>query len=290
MRAMTVRSMWVFWLVGWLMAAVPGAVASAADLDAALAAYRQGDFARAAELARATGSAQGFALAARAELAHSDLIVVPGERGDGLERAERWARRAIELDPSVDEGHLQLAVALGMIGRERGVVPAHFDGYADEARAHLDLVLARKPGSAWANALLGGWHLEIVYGGGMVGEILYDADAAEGVARYRRALAIGPDNDLIAFQFALQLLAVYRDDPEFTDEARRLLNRLLDKTPQDAVERLTRDRAARLLSALDAGGPGDVEAMTRRLLGAPLVAAGKEGRRIEIRPPIGSRK
>lgn len=259
---------------------------TAGGLAAAQAAYVRGDFMIAAELARTAQSAAGYALAARSLLAHGDLLALPENRLEDFERAESDARKAIELDPAFFEGHLELAVALGLVGRERGSLAAHLAGYASEARRHLDFVLARDPDNVWANALLGGWHLEILRDGGVLGAILYGADAGEGVARYRHALALEPDNGVIPYQFALQLFAAGGESYE--QEARALLTRLLETTPRNAVEILTRERAARLLLAAETGRRDHIEDILSGHMGPRSEPEEKAGRwRNDPRPLIG---
>lgn len=258
----------------------------ASELAAAQAAYVRGDFIYAAELARTAQSAAGHALAARSLLAHGDLLALPENRLEDFERAQADARKAIELDPDFFEGHLELAVALGLVGRQRGSLVAHLGGYASEARQHLDFILERDPDNVWANALLGGWHLEILYDGGALGAVLYGADAAEGLAHYRHALALEPDNGVIPYQFALQLFAA--GSQAYEQEARTLLTRLFEGTPRNAVEMLTRERAARLLLAAESGRRDHIEDIINGHMGPGSAREDKSSAaRHDPKPPIG---
>ncbi|MGV8995527.1 MAG: hypothetical protein ACOH12_01100 [Parvibaculaceae bacterium] len=219
------------------------------DLTPARAAFVSGDFLAAARLAREEDNADAYALAARAELAQGDFLAAPQNRRALFADAEADARRAVALAPDQADGHLYLALALGFIGRIDGNIAAHFGGLAHDARSHIDRALKIDPDNAWANALDGGWNLEIVRGGGLLGETLYGASFDKGIAAYRRALQIEPQNTAIAYQFALQLLGA--NATAYRDEAYRVLVQSLKPKEETAVERLARRRARRLKLALD---------------------------------------
>ncbi len=221
-----------------------------APLDAARDAFGRGNFQQAAELAHAAGSAEGEALAARAELAYGDFVAGNDVRHAEFELAARSARAAIALDPRNPEGHVYLALALGFLGRMEGSVAAHFAGYAEEARKHIDAALALAPTDPWANALLGGWNLEIVHDGGALGETIYGASSEKGVAAYNYALALDPGNAAIAYQYALQLVAM--GGAWERAEARQVLESALQTQPSDAFQHFARQRAERMKLALDA--------------------------------------
>lgn len=214
--------------------------------------FSQGDFSKAAQEARKTDAPGAAALAARAALAEGDFDTDIKNRRAVFIAAEQDARRAIARDPNDPEGHLYLALALGFLGRMDGSLVAHFAGYADEARTHIDRALALDPQSAWAHALDGGWNLEISRDGGMLGEQLYGASREKGILAFRKALSLEPDNTAIAYQFALQLLAL--GSTQNSLEAQRVLAHALKAKPddkEDVVELLARYRAQRLKLALD---------------------------------------
>lgn len=260
-----------------------GGTHAAADLDGARATFAQGDFVKAADTARAPETAEGFAFAARALLAHADLVASAGDRLSLIEQAEEDARRAIALAPDYAEGHLQLAVALGFKARLEGRLAAHAEGYADEARAHLDFVAAREPNNPWLHALLGGWHLEISEVGGFLGRTIYGAEIAAGVEAYDLALALKPDDLMIVYQCALQLAAL--DDGPLTTRAMTLLQQVTLPEEPDALERLTFERIAALKEALASNNAVRIDAVIRAQKGE-----GVSPKRHQIRPPIGSPK
>lgn len=247
-----------------LMVSVAVGAALAAEPDDSLGvarrAFRDGDFARATQLGRSDGTAQGIALAAGAELVEGKFLASGPRRLIDYQRAERDARRALALDAGAVEGHLALVIALGFIGRQEGSVEALFKRRAGEALEHIRLALALAPGNPWAHALLGGWNLEIVYHAGLVARPLYGATVADGMAAYAAAFALDPEDSQIAYQYAIELLALGGDTRR--DAAARVLSEIVRRQPADAVGRLVRGRALAVSSAL----AGDDEARLAGLL------------------------
>lgn len=265
-----------------------GGVLAAADLDAARATFEQGNFIAAAEQARKAETSEGLAFAARALLVHADLVARAGDRLPLIEQAEEDARAAIALAPDYAEGHLQLAVALGFKARLEGRLTAHAEGYADEARAHLDYVAAREPDNPWVLALLGGWHLEISEVGGFLGRTIYGAEVGAGVEAYDQALALKPDDLLIVYQCALQLAAL--GEEVLTTRAMVLLQGATLPNEPDALERLTFDRISELKDALASSNATIIDTVVRSQKGESVAGVSPDAplERHQIRPPIGS--
>ncbi len=266
----------------WMIAAISAAASS--DLTTAREIFATGDFPRAAEEARSTKTAKGWALAARAGLVHADLVAEPQDRLKFIEQAEEDARAAIAMAPDFAEGHLQLAVALGFKARLEGRLTAHAEGYADEARAHLEYVAVREPDNPWMYALLGGWHLEISEVGGFLGRTIYGAEVEEGIQAYDQALSLRPDDLVIVYQCALQLAAL--GDEPFKSRAMTLLQKARLPDNPDALETLTFERMRILKDALATDNDTMIEHVVRTQKG-DAVAVSAPGR-LQIRPPIGS--
>jgi tetratricopeptide (TPR) repeat protein len=235
------------------------------SLDVARAAFAVGDFDAAARAAREINTSAAAALAAQAGLAQGDFEAPMEERRALFMGAEKDARRAIDQNPDNPEGHLYLALALGFLGRLDGSMTAHFAGYAKEARLHIDRALVLDPTSAWGHALDGGWNLDIVRDGGILGEALYGASFDKGRDAYRHALSLAPDNTAIAYQFALQLLGAGGQINRA--EAYRVLARALNPKDENAVDRLARQRAQRLKLALDTHDELSLKIILREGLG-----------------------
>ena len=268
----------------WLM--IVSNAAASPDLATARAIFASGDFIGAAEEARSTKTAQGLAFAARSGLVHADLVAEPQDRLKFIEQAEEDARAAIAADPDFSEGHLQLAVALGFKARLAGRLTAHAEGYADEARAHLEYVAVREPDNPWMHALLGGWHLEISEEGGFLGRTIYGADIGEGIDAYDQALRVRPDDLVIVYQCALQLAAL--GDEPFRSRAMTLLQEARLPDNPDALETLTFERMRILKEALATDNDTMIERVVRMQKGEEVAPSART--RHQIKPPIGSPK
>lgn len=246
-----------------LIALLPAFAASAQTIEQARALYDAGNFLAAAAMAEAAGGSAGLTLAARATLAHYAYVDRAAASAEIFTRANAMADQAVKLDPRNIEAHLQAAVALGYRGRMSGPLPAHFAGYAKDARAHMLAALAIEPDNAWAHALLGAWHMEIVRkGGGFMARSLYGAKLDEGLRLYRRGLELGPKNLVLHYEFGLALAA--QDAGRFALDAARHERIALALPPKNAFERLAQARAQALLDALLSGG----KAQLRRLITA----------------------
>jgi len=259
-------------IVAMLLSAVAGAALAAQPgsgqddpLGLAWQAFREGDFARATQLGRSAGTAQGIALAAGAELVEGKFLASGPQRLTDYRRAEQDSRQALALDAGAVEGHLALAIALGFIGRQEGRVEALFRGRAGEALEHIERALALAPANPWAHALLGGWNLEVVHRGGLVAEPLYGATVAQGMAAYAAALALDPEDSQIAYQYSVELLAL--GGAARQDAAARLLSDIVRRQPADAVGRLIHGRALAMSGALAGGDKARLAALLLDELG-----------------------
>lgn len=225
-------------------------------------AYEQGAFLAAATLAEADGGADDLALAARALLAE----VVTGDPADMdalLVRAETNARRALTVDADNVEARLQLAVAIGMQGRRATIGEAMRKGYAHEGRTLVRAAVRDAPREAWAHALDGGWNLEVVRRGGLMGAAYFGASVAAGRAAFERARRLAPDDPLIAYQYAVALLEL--DAARYGADALELLEAARMCRAGDAFERRVQARAGLVAQTLRAqGAPAAIRKATGR--------------------------
>jgi len=133
---------------------------------------------------------------------------------DGLEKALGQVRRAVELDPSYAAAHAFLGLYL--IERVIHVFTPRIEEERAEAEAAAEKAVQLAPGdtNVLANA----------------GLVWYHCSRHErSVAALRRAVAIAPFN-LVAWGYLALSLGVGGDDAQ-VEEARRILDRLLDTTP-----------------------------------------------------------
>ncbi|GAK45569.1 conserved protein [Tepidicaulis marinus] len=238
---------------------------SAEPSEQALALYHEGDFLSAANKAEKSETASALAFAARALLTEAELRTPYGERGPLFDRAMELARQSLRLDAAMIEARLQLVAALGFKSRAMEGLEAHFSGYPEEARAHLDYVLEEDPGNALAHAMLGSWNLIIVRKGGAFGAAVYGADVETGIRHYETALTLAPGNALIAYQYALQCAAL--GTPDKLRRAEELLEGILAREADSAVEEIVTGRAGMLKAALESGSERVLEPILAAHLG-----------------------
>jgi hypothetical protein len=231
-----------------LVLALAPPAAGAAALDTAYDAYRIGNYGEAVALAKTGGSAEDFALAARAMNAQAYF-------DDGRKSARRnaddagdLAEKAIELDPNLAEGYLQSAISLALKGARMSPIRAFLSGLAGKARDRIDAALELDPENPWALSTSGAWRIEVARRGGAN---LYGADPENGREELLRARLLAPGNLTIAYECALRMLADGR--PEWRVEALASLDAALAVEPATKFERDIKARAHEFKAAIKAG-------------------------------------
>lgn len=220
-----------------------------ADLPAAREAYAAGDFARAETLASADPSAEAQVFAAGAALALLMADQVPDRRA-AAGRLLTHARRAVAADAALAEAHLRLAAAIGFEGRYVGTFRAFTRRLPQQGRSHIQQAMALDCDDPWGPAMLGAWHFEVVRRGG--GRAL-GASLADGMAAYGEAVASAPHDPVIAYFFAVALLA--SGEAAYLDAARTQLARSGGLSPREgrdaALDAAISARARTLLRVLE---------------------------------------
>lgn len=231
--------------LAWLILAAGAAYAD--DLAEAERLYAEGAFDKSAEIARAVGSADGHALAARSMLVDAAYLAPREEKLLLFERAADEARKALELEPRHVDANLQLAVALGQVAELQDPLTAHLNGYVRAGRAHLERALRLAPESAWAHGIAGIWHLQVVrHAGAHLALELYGARERTGVEHCAKAEALAPESIILRFGCAVSRLEL--DANTYGHEAMRTLALIAALPARDAAERLVQQRAARVMA------------------------------------------
>ena len=233
--------------------------AQAATGDDIFAIYARGDYEAAAKAGEAAHTGAGLAIAARAVLADEVLREAPCM--DCLQRAERLARAAVAADAGNAYGQVWLAVSLGYQARLLGLVKAKLRDMPALSKAALDAAVTDDPKNAYAVSALGGWHIEVVKGGGaFLARTIYGARESEALALFDRAVKLDPDNVAVHYQVGLALAGF--DADKYHVRIVSELRAALGNHPDTAYEKRIQERANELLGLIN-HGPN--EALTARL-------------------------
>ncbi len=192
-------------LVGIVL--VAPALATDARYQTALRLFHAGAFDTARAVATGLGTADGFALAARAASAEGAYLAPEGSRRAHFEDAEHLCQAALALKPNHIEARMQLVVAIGHRSRTMTPLRAYFSGLATKARTIIDSLATTEDDNPFFHAIVGAWHAEAVHRGGATAAAqLLGADLGQAIRSFERALSIDPDNILILIEYAKVLL------------------------------------------------------------------------------------
>jgi len=235
------------WRVAALLLFLPLS-ALAATTDEIFALYAKGDYEQAERAGEASHTAPGLAIAARAVLADAVLRETPCL--PCLERAESLSRQAIAADPHYAFGQVWLAVALGYQARITGAVKARMANTPAQSKTALDQAVKDEPGNAFAVSALGGWHIEIVRGGGsFLAGLAYGAKEGTALALFDRAVKLAPDNVAVHYQIGLSLAGFALD--KYRTRIAAEFKAAAASPPRTAYEKKIQDRASELLSLME---------------------------------------
>lgn len=213
-----------------LLVALAMAPPAMADLPGAREAYAAGDFARAETLASTDLSAEGQVFAAGAALA-----LLMADRAENrravADRLTARARAAIAADDSLAEAHLRLAAGIGFEGRYTGTFRAFMRRLPQQGKTHIERAMTLDGADPWGPAMLGAWHFEVVRRGG--GRAL-GASLEDGMEAYGQAIASAPDDPVIAYFFAVALLA--SEEAAYLEAARAQLARSAELPPREGLD------------------------------------------------------
>ena len=224
--------------------------AGAQGIEAARDAYAEGRFVEAAALGEASGTSEGYALAANSLAIHGYYIAAEDEQPELFAHAIRAADEAIRLDPDNPETHFQSAHAIGREAQIVGVMEALNRGYARRTREAAEEALRLDPEMAEAHLTLASWHAEIVNKiGRFVAGMTYRASRRDALEHYEKALELAPDEKTVYLEYANGLLLLNRNRNR--EQARELLSRGIEIPPEDAYDRIVHDLTVQRLAELD---------------------------------------
>jgi hypothetical protein len=249
-----------------LLLLLASVTARAATDDDIFARYAKGQYEQAAQAGEASRSAAGLAIAARAVLAEEVLRDSPCL--PCLERAEKLARAAVAADPRQAFGHVWLAVALGYQARVIGIVKARYKDFPAQSKASLNAAMADDPKNPYAVSALGGWHIEVVRGGGaMLARLLYGATETKALNLFDRAVRLAPGNVAVRYQVGLSLAGF--DPAKYRDRIVTELKAAMSGTAETAYEKKIQGRAQELLGLMSPGAQDEFDSLVRKYQGFP---------------------
>ena len=252
-------------LLALLMLLVPLSAQAAGD-EEIFATYARGDYEQAARMGEASRTAPGLAIAARAVLADAVLRDAPCLAC--FERAEKLSRQAIAADPHFAFGQVWLAVALGYQARIIGAVKARMKDMPHQSRVALDQAVTDDPGNPFAVSALGGWHIEVVRGGGApLARLFYGARESVAISLFDRAVRLAPGNVAVRYQIALSLAGF--DAAKYRARIASELKAAVSDTPETAYEKKIQARAGELLALMNQGMDDAFHARVRKYQGFP---------------------
>ena len=235
------------------LAAAQFALVAAAEEEStatAQSAFDEGQYLAAADLAESLGTSDGHALAAEALAVYGHFVASEDEKVAVLERANRLAARAVELDPASAEARFQLAHAMARYAQSIGPTKALRQGYVGRSREAIEAVLELDPDMAEARLSLASWHADVVAGvGRFLGRTVYGATVDAAIENYERTLELAPEEKVAHYEFGRGLLAMGRKNHR--GRARTLLTRAVELPARNHFDQLIHERAAAELANLE---------------------------------------
>ena len=225
--------------------------AGAQSMKEMRAAYAEGRFVEAAELGAALKTSESYALAAQSLAMQGYFFAGQEEKKVLFQRGIELAEEAVRLDAANPEAHIQLAHTRGRYGQAIGFLQAVAGGYATKVRDSVEEALRLDPDMPGAHLSMATWHAEIVNDAGGMAGFLYGATAEKARRHYDRTIELMPDAKVACVEYAFGLLLM--DGERNREEARRLLERAIEKSANDAVDRLYHELAVARLAALGDG-------------------------------------
>lgn len=223
-----------------------GAVAE--SIDAAQAAYVKGQFVEAAQLAKAIGTSDGYALAAKSLTIFGRHIAADQEKKRLFEQAMALSNKAIQANPENPNAYLELARAMGRHSDHISRVEATKGKYAKKIREAIDNAIRLNPEFASAHISLGRWHAGIIAkAGAFVARVTFGAQKKLAIESFERAIELDPEDKADYFSMAVGFEAL--DEKKYKEEVHDLLKRAIGLPAKDVYDRIFHDKAVELLKS-----------------------------------------
>ena len=201
--------------------ALLAADAGAQSLEDARSAYAEGRFLKAAELAEAPGTSDGYALAAESLAIYAHYFTSGDEWEEMVDRAIEMSDEAMGADSTNAEAHYQAAHALGRYAQGIGAFTALRQGLAGRIRERLDAAIRLDPHLWEARLALGGWHADIA-AEGFIARRMYGGNRPAAIVLFEQALQMAPESRVVLYEYAIRLPDLDEENGE--ERAREMLD------------------------------------------------------------------
>ena len=220
------------------------------SMDDARAAYADGRFVEAADMAESIGTLDASILGARSLSVYAHYEATDEDWEAASRRAMRLGEEAIEADPSSAEAHFALAAAIGRYAQGKSAWTALREGLGGRIRNLLEATLELDPGHVGAMVALGCWHADVA-AEGRIARMVYGASRDEAVELFERAIALTPDYKDGLYQYGVRLPALDKD--RGVARSREMLERAIDLPVHDVQANYVHLEILDGLDALDEG-------------------------------------
>lgn len=207
--------------------------AGAQSLEEAQAAFADGRFLEAANMAEALGTSDGYALAAKSLAVYAHYEASEEEWDEVIERAMQMGDEAVRADSTNAEAYYQSVHAVGRFAKRAGTITALRKGLGGKTRDLLEATLAIDPDHVGANMGFGGWHADIA-ASGFIARRMYGGRKEEAIVHFERALELAPESKVVLYEYAIRLPDL--DEENGRQRALEMLEKALGLPVMDAYE------------------------------------------------------
>lgn len=220
------------------------------SMDSARAAYEDGRFVEAADIAESIGTPEAYILGARSLSVHVYYEASGEDWEAASRRAMRMGEAAVRADSSSAEAHFALAAAVGRYAQGKSAWTALREGLGGRIKDLLEATLELDPGHVAAMVALGCWHADVA-AEGRIARMIYGASRDEAVELFERATALAPDYKDGFYQYGVRLPDL--DKERGVARAREMLERAIGLPVPDAHANFVHFEILDALDALDEG-------------------------------------
>lgn len=180
------------------------------SMESARAAYEDGRFVEAADIAERIGTPEAYVLAARSLSTHAYYEASEEDWEAVIQRAMRMGEEAVRADSSSAEAYFSLASAVGRYAQGKSAWTALREGLGGRIKELLETVLEIDPDHVGAMTALGCWHADVA-AEGRIARMIYGGSREDAVALFERALALAPDDKNLLYLYGVRLPDLDRD-------------------------------------------------------------------------------